>query len=147
MATETFDADFVIACFEDASATLCSLPRNAYAGQPDEFQNDFIREFVEASGRPAKAAQKTGPLARKIAAMEAIFQWLEIIPAREKSLRRIVALRSVTGPTGKPKSWRSIGQMIGAKHGAVKYWHTGAIARIVAELNHRAGAAAPAAAE
>ena len=129
------DAPFVVACFEDASATLRALPYSGYSTALSQPQREVVNEFIEAYGYTDAENRPTVPEAAKIDAMDSIFRWLTLIPDGNRKLRRIIALRSFTRPDGSPVSWKSIGRRLNFDDRAVKRWHAQAIGIIVRELN------------
>jgi hypothetical protein len=133
---ENYDSEFVIACFEDATNTLIALLPGGFSTALAQSHTEIVRDFVEAYGYQDVRNRLPVPAAQKITAMDEIFKWLAFIPHQQKTLRRVVALRSYTHRlNGKPKSWRSIGNIVGANHVAVKQWHANAVAIIVGALN------------
>jgi hypothetical protein len=138
---DEIDAAFVIASLEDATMTALALPAG-FSTRMAQSQPDVVQDITEAYGYSDARIRRAIPGANKITAMDLIFSWLPLIKNRAK--RRIVCLRAITHfGSGKPKSWRSIADLVGADPKSVQGWHAEAIAQIVAALGRDARAVLP----
>jgi hypothetical protein len=140
MTEGVIDSRYVELCFEDASRTLDALPWSGHSTGFALTVREVLRDAdddtsVSGDPRPAFVTRS------KIAAMEETFGWLKIIPDNKKTLRRIIAARSVTrvseDGTETPASWLGIGKKLGMDYRSARRWHGQALAIIAAELNRR----------
>ena len=137
MTDEPIDAIWVVAALEDAMITLLALPPGGYSTRLAQGRHDVLQDLDEEGdkdeGGKSIRIRPAVPSAAKVTAMDEILSWLAYIPNRP--IRRIVALRSYTHRgSGKPKSWRSIAEIVNADYRTVQAWHGRGIDLIVAAL-------------
>jgi len=131
---DKIDAEFVIASLEDAAWTMLAMPQSGFSTRLSQGRVDVLQDVQEAYGYSDVRVRRAMPAAAKITAMDVILGWLALLDNVPK--RRIVALRALTHPgSGKPKSWRSIAELVGADHKSVQRWHAEAVDQIVQALN------------
>lgn len=136
--TPPVDAEYVIACLEDAGRTLYALPfpknaappRSAKSGHPD-----VLREVMEAYGWDRDLQVKPAVPSRfEISRMDEVYEWLRFVanPTR----KRLVFARSIVNPVQERHlySWRRLGNALGCDHKAAQRWHGYGIEDIVRGL-------------
>jgi len=133
------DAGFVVACLEEAGATLLALPAAGYTTRMRCGMPEVIHDFWDLYGVRALTVRPSIPSAERIDRMECAWNWLLFVPNSRYVLRRIVGARSLVHPITDRHlfSWRAVGRTLHADHRAVQQWHAEAIALIVAELHRR----------
>lgn len=136
--------DSVIACLEEAGATLLSLPPSGFSPRMRTAALPVLHEAAEAYGWSAAELRPPMPSAARISRMDHAMGFLGLIPEDRYVLRRIVGCRALVHPlSGRHLfSWRRLGELLGADHKAVQRWHAEGIRLIVLALRRRAGEAA-----
>ncbi|GAB0116910.1 DUF6362 family protein [Acidisoma sp. 7E03] len=134
----------VIACLEEAGATLLSLPPSGFSPRLRTSTLPVLREAAEAYGWSTAELRPPMPSAARISRMDRAMGFLGLIPADRYVLRRIVGCRALVHPLNGRHlfSWRRLGELLGADHKAVQRWHAEGIRLIVQALRHEALAAA-----
>lgn len=138
--------DGVIACLEEAGATLLSLPPSGFSPRLRSSTLPVLREAAEAYGWSAATLRPAMPSAARISRMDRAMGYLSLIPEDHYVLRRIVGCRALVHPLNGRHlfSWRRLGELLGADHKAVQRWHAEGIRLIVYALRREAEAPAPA---
>lgn len=140
----TAECESVIACLEEAGATLLSLPPSGFSPRLRTSTLPVLREAAEAYGWSAAELRPAMPSAARISRMDRAMGFLGLIPEDRYVLRRIVGCRALVHPLNGRHlfSWRRLGELLGADHKAVQRWHAEGIRLIVCALRHKAAAAA-----
>jgi hypothetical protein len=133
---------YVVAALQLATLTLMALPPGGHGTGLAQGRNDVVQDIAEAYGYTAQTVRPAVPPAGAITAMDEVHGWLRFVPNRVT--RRIISLRSLTRSSGDPKSWRSIGAIVGAHPMSIKTWHERGILQIVVALNQGHGGHLPA---
>jgi len=134
---ETIDADWVIACLEEAGRTLMCLPNSGPSPRLRSSSLEVLRAACEiAEAEPGKRLRLPVPSAAKIGAMDEAWAWLGLIPNERYVLRRIVGARALVSPATDKHlfSWRRLGSLLSADHRAVQRWHGEGIGWILSGL-------------
>jgi hypothetical protein len=133
------DAQYVIARFEEAGASLLALPRTGWSTGLRSSTIEIVRTAIEAYGWTSQRIRPPIPSADRISRMDETMSWLQLIPADRYVLRRVVGARSLVHPITERHlfSWRRLAGALGADHKAVQRWHAQAIDMIVDALNRR----------
>lgn len=139
------ESESVIACLEEAGATLLSLPPSGFSPRLRTATLPVLHEAAEAYGWSPAAIRPPMPSAARISRMDHAMGFLGLIPPDRYVLRRIVGCRALVHPVSGRHlfSWRRLGELLGADHKAVQRWHAEGIRLIVASLRRQAGAAVP----
>jgi hypothetical protein len=126
----------LIACLEEAGATLLSLPRTGFSPALKTSALPILREAAEAYGWSETEARPAMPSASRISRMDKAMGYLGLIPQDRYLLRRIVGCRALVHPiSGRHLfSWRRLGEVLGADHKAIQRWHAEGIRMIVFAL-------------
>jgi hypothetical protein len=127
------DYEGLIACLEEAGATLLSLPRTGFSPAMRTTALPILREAAEAYGWSAAELRPAMPSASRISRMDKALSYLGLIPQDRYLLRRIVGCRALVHPTtGRHLfSWRRLAELLGADHKAIQRWHAEGIRIIV----------------
>jgi hypothetical protein len=135
----------VIACLEEAGATLLSLPPSGFSPRLRTATLPVLHEAAEAYGWSTAEIRPPMPSAARISRMDHAMGFLGLIPQDRYVLRRIVGCRSLVHPVNGRHlfSWRRLGELLGADHKAVQRWHAEGIRLIVSILRQQAEADAP----
>jgi Domain of unknown function (DUF6362) len=130
----------LIACLEEAGATLLSLPMTGFSPALKTSALPILREAAEAYGWSAAEARPAMPPASRITRMDKVLGYLALIPQDRYLLRRIVGCRALVHPiSGRHLfSWRRLGEVLGADHKAIQRWHAEGIRIIVFALRRLA---------
>lgn len=133
------DAETVIYRLEEAGRTLIALPGKGCL--PASFGSgwpDVVRAAVEAYGYDPEQIRPPAPEPQAITRMDEAFRWVGLIPATQRSHRRIVLMRAMVHPiTGRHRwSWRRIARAFGWDHRAIQRWHAQGVDAIVSALSN-----------
>jgi Domain of unknown function (DUF6362) len=130
----------LIACLEEAGATLLSLPVTGFSPALKTSALPILREAAEAYGWSAAEARPAMPSASRITRMDKALGYLALIPQDRYLLRRIVGCRALVHPiSGRHLfSWRRLGEVLGADHKAIQRWHAEGIRIIIFALRRLA---------
>jgi hypothetical protein len=126
----------LIACLEEAGATLLSLPTTGFSPGLKTSALPILREAAEAYGWSAAEVRPAMPSASRISRMDLVLGYLALIPQDRYLLRRIVGCRALVHPiTGRHLfSWRRLAEVLGADHKAIQRWHAEGIRIIIFAL-------------
>jgi hypothetical protein len=129
----------VIACLEEAGATLLSLPPSGFSPRLRTTSLPVLHEAAEAYGWSLTELRPPMPSAARISRMDQAMGFLTLIPPDRYVLRRIVGCRALVHPVSGRHlfSWRRLGEMLGADHKAVQRWHAEGIRLIVSSLRRQ----------
>lgn len=132
----------LIACLEEAGATLLSLPPSGFSPQLRTSTLPILREAAEAYGWSASTVRPSMPSASRISRMDTTMGYLALIPQDRYVLRRIVGCRALVHPiSGRHLfSWRRLGELLRADHKAVQRWHAEGLRIILFALRRQAAA-------
>ncbi|HTI02639.1 MAG TPA: DUF6362 family protein [Acidisoma sp.] len=135
----------VVACLEEAGATLLSLPPSGFSPRLRTATLPVLREAAEAYGWSTAEIRPPMPSAARISRMDHAMSFLGLIPQDRFVLRRIVGCRALVHPVSGRHlfSWRRLGELLGADHKAVQRWHAEGIRLIVSTLRRQAEEAEP----
>lgn len=135
----------VIACLEEAGATLLSLPPSGFSPRLRTATLPVLHEAAEAYGWSTAEIRPPMPSAARISRMDHAMGFLGLIPQDRYVLRRIVGCRALVHPVSGRHlfSWRRLGELLGADHKAVQRWHAEGIHLIVLSLRRQAKAEPP----
>ena len=130
----------LIACLEEAGATLLALPTSGFSPRLRTSSLPILREAVDAYCGQTTEIRPPMPSAARISRMDRALGYLTLIPQDRYVLRRIVGCRALVHPmTGRHLfSWRRLGETIGADHKAVQRWHAEGIRMIIFALRRQA---------
>lgn len=130
----------LIACLEEAGATLLSLPPSGFSPRLRTATLPVLREAAEAYGWSTAELRPPMSSAQRISRMDKAMGYLSLIPQDRYLLRRIVGCRALVHPvSGRHlSSWRRLGELLGADHKVVQRWHGEGIRLIVAALRCQA---------
>jgi hypothetical protein len=139
---ETPDYQSLIACLEEAGATLLSLPASGFSPRLRTTTLPILREAAEAYGWSLAQLRPPMPSAARITRMDRAMGYLALIPQDRHVLRRIVGCRALVHPlSGRHLfSWRRLAELLSADHKAVQRWHSDGIRLILASLRRLAEA-------
>ncbi len=118
-----------------ALPVLLSTPAGIEFAKPHA---ELIRPFYLAYGPKLPPARKQSLSDPYMQSVVAVFAWLLHVRETAPKVRQAVALRAVPLPTGKPRTWASIGQSLRTDQRRVKRLHDDGIAMIVDGLNEAA---------
>ena len=126
----------LIACLEEAGATLLSLPTTGFSPALKTSALPILREAAEAYGWSDAEVRPAMPSASRISRMDKVLSYLALIPQDRYILRRIIGCRAlVHAVSGRHLfSWRRLGEVLGADHKAVQRWHAEGIRIIIFAL-------------
>ncbi len=126
----------LIACLEEAGATLLSLPQTGFSPALKTTSLPILREAAEAYGWSTAEVRPAMPSASRISRMDLAFGYLALIPQDRYLLRRIVGCRALVHPiSGRHLfSWRRLAETLGADHKAIQRWHAEGIRIIIFAL-------------
>jgi hypothetical protein len=126
----------LIACLEEAGATLLSLPTTGFSPALKTSALPILREAAEAYGWSAAELRPAMPSASRISRMDTVLGYLALIPQDRYLLRRIVGCRALVHPiSGRHLfSWRRLAEVLGADHKAIQRWHAEGIRIIIFAL-------------
>jgi hypothetical protein len=135
----------VIACLEEAGATLLALPPSGFSPRMRVSTLPVLHEAAEAYGWSCAEIRPPMPSAARISRMDHAMGFLGLIPQDRYVLRRIVGCRALVHPVSGRHlfSWRRLGELLGADHKAVQRWHVEGIRLIVSTLRRQADAPSP----
>lgn len=139
------ESESVIACLEEAGATLLSLPPSGFSPRLRTATLPVLHEAAEAYGWSRAEIRPPMPSAARISRMDHAMGFLGLIPQDRYVLRRIVGCRALVHPVSGRHlfSWRRLGELLGADHKAVKRWHGEGIRLIVSTLRQQVEEASP----
>ena len=134
------EAQALIACLEEAGATLLSLPPTGFSPHLRTTALPVLREAAESYGWSLAELRAPMPSAARISRMDKAMGYLALIPQDRYLLRRIVGCRALVHPIhGRHLfSWRRLGEALGADHKAVQRWHADGIRIILDGLRRQA---------
>jgi hypothetical protein len=126
----------LIACLEEAGATLLSLPTTGFSPTLKTTALPILREAAEAYGWSVAEVRPAMPSASRISRMDTVLGYLALIPQDRYLLRRIIGCRALVHPiTGRHLfSWRRLAEVLGADHKAIQRWHAEGIRIIIFAL-------------
>ena len=126
----------LIACLEEAGATLLSLPTTGFSPNLKTSALPILREAAEAYGWSAAEVRPAMPSASRISRMDMVLSYLALIPQDRYMLRRIIGCRALVHPiSGRHLfSWRRLAELLGADHKAIQRWHAEGIRIIIFSL-------------
>lgn len=130
----------LIACLEEAGATLLSLPPSGFSPNLKTSALPILREAAEAYGWSTAEVRPPMPSASRISRMDTVMGYLIHIPQDRYLLRRIVGCRALVHPiSGRHLySWRRLGEVLHADHKAIQRWHGEGIRIIIFALRRLA---------
>lgn len=139
---EAAEFDHLVACLEEAGATLLSLPAQGFSPRLRTTTLPILREAAEAYGWSLAQLRPPMPSAARISRMDQTMSYLSLIPQDRYLLRRIVGCRALVHPLNGRHlfSWRRLAELVGADHKAVQRWHAEGIRLILAALRQQASA-------
>ena len=131
-----WNTEKVIEYFEEAGATMLSMPSRGYKTGLRMSRFDVVNIEIEAYGWDKAKVRPASPSVEAVTRMDQAFAWLLIIPEKKYVMRRIVGARALVHPlTGRYLySWRKLGERLGTDHKAVQRWHAQGVELIVEEL-------------
>ncbi|MCB8880400.1 hypothetical protein ACELLULO517_09165 [Acidisoma cellulosilytica] len=134
------EAQSLIACLEEAGATLLSLPPSGFSPRLRTSTLPVLREAAEAYGWSLTELRAPMPSASRISRMDRAMGYLSLIPQDRYLLRRIVGCRALVHPVNGRHlfSWRRLGELMGADHKAIQRWHADGIRIILDALRQQA---------
>jgi hypothetical protein len=126
----------LIACLEEAGATLLSLPKTGFSPSLKTTALPILREAAESYGWSTTEVRPAMPSASRISRMDKTLGYLGLIPQDRYLLRRIVGCRALVHPiSGRHLfSWRRLAEVLGADHKAIQRWHGEGIRIIIFAL-------------
>jgi hypothetical protein len=126
----------LVACLEEAGATLLSLPRTGFSPALKTAALPILREAAEGYGWSAAEVRPAMPSASRISRMDMALGYLALIPQDRYLLRRIIGCRALVHPiSGRHLfSWRRLAEVLGADHKAIQRWHAEGIRIIIFAL-------------
>lgn len=126
----------LIACLEEAGATLLSLPNTGFSPSLKTSALPILREAAEAYGWSTAEVRPAMPSASRISRMDTVLGYLALIPQDRYLLRRIVGCRALVHPISGRHifSWRRLAEVLGADHKAIQRWHAEGIRIIIVAL-------------
>ncbi len=129
----------LIACLEEAGATLLSLPPSGFSPSLRTTTLPVLREAAEAYGWSLASLRPSLPSAARISRVDRAMGYLTLIPQDRYLLRRIVGCRSLVHPVSGLHifSWRRLGDLIGADHKAVQRWYADGLRIILDALRQQ----------
>jgi hypothetical protein len=139
----------LIACLEEAGATLLSLPKTGFSPALKTTALPILREAAESYGWSETEVRPAMPSASRISRMDKVLGYLTLIPQDRYLLRRIIGCRALVHPiSGRHLfSWRRLGEVLGADHKAIQRWHGEGIRIIIFALRRIAAEEAAAQAD
>jgi hypothetical protein len=134
------DYEALIACLEEAGATLLSLPNTGFSPALKTSSLPILREAAEAYGWSTAEVRPAMPSASRISRMDMVLGYLALIPQERYLLRRIIGCRALVHPiSGRHLySWRRLAEVLGADHKAIQRWHAEGIRIIIFALRRLA---------
>ncbi len=126
----------LIACLEEAGATLLSLPKTGFSPALKTTAFPILREAAESYGWSVTEVRPAMPSASRISRMDKVLGYLTLIPQDRYLLRRIIGCRALVHPiSGRHLfSWRRLAEVLGADHKAIQRWHQEGIRIIIFAL-------------
>ncbi len=136
----------LIACLEEAGATLLSLPPSGFSPALKTSALPMLREAAEGYGWSAIEIRPPMPSASRISRMDRVLGYLGLVPQDRYLLRRIVGCRALVHPiSGRHLfSWRRLAELLGADHKAIQRWHAEGVRIIIFALRRQAADQRPA---
>jgi hypothetical protein len=136
---ESTEFECLVACLEEAGATLLSLPATGFSPHLRTSALPILREAAEAYGWSLAQLRPPMPSASRISRMDKVMGYLALIPQDRYVLRRIVGCRALVHPlSGRHLfSWRRLAELLDADHKAIQRWHAEGIRLIIAGLRRQ----------